>query len=257
MNEHVEVLVAALGCDPERLIKKMNLQSDAVIANQCDENRMFELNEGNHYVRVMNFKERGVGLNRNNALMRARGDYCLIADDDMRYVDGYEDIVVRAFRDNPGADVLVFNLKEKTPSRYCITNRHRVHFYNFLRYGAARIAVRLSSIQRVNIYFHLQYGGGTPHSHGEDNIFLADCLKNGLKIVALPLVIAELNDERPSTWNDGYTSKYFIDQGALYRRISRKFWFLLCAQDAIRHFRDYGQGPTKTIPLMVKGGRNA
>ena len=34
MSESVEVLVAALGRDPELLIRKMNIQTDAIVANQ-------------------------------------------------------------------------------------------------------------------------------------------------------------------------------------------------------------------------------
>lgn len=40
MSDRVEVLIAALDCNPESLIDKMNIQTDAIVANQCDENRM-------------------------------------------------------------------------------------------------------------------------------------------------------------------------------------------------------------------------
>lgn len=35
------------------------------------------------------------------------------ADDDMIYEDNYKDIVEKAFNDNPSADIIVFNLREK------------------------------------------------------------------------------------------------------------------------------------------------
>ena len=48
-----------------------------------------------------------------------------------------------------------------------------------------------------------------------------------MKIYALPIELAELTEERVSTWNKGYDKKYFTDQGALYRAISKKWWKLL------------------------------
>ena len=41
------------------------------------------------------------------------------------------------------------------------------------------------------------------------NLFLTACLKNGLKIYAVPTELAELTEERKSTWNCGYDEKYF------------------------------------------------
>ena len=50
------------------------------------------------------------------------------------------------------------------------------------------------------IYFNQCFGGGTEYSHGEDNLFLTDCLRKGLKIYAYPEYIAKLTEERKSTW---------------------------------------------------------
>lgn len=138
MSDRVEVLIAALDCNPESLIDKMNIQTDAIVANQCDENRIYDFNANEHCIKVLNFNERGVGLNRNNALMRATAEYCLIADDDMVYLDGYEEIVLRAFKENPNADVIIFNLEEPIPHRFINKKKFTVGFFNFMRYGAAR-----------------------------------------------------------------------------------------------------------------------
>ncbi len=237
----VQVLVAAMNQVDHSLIDKMNIQTDCIVGNQCDRDSIERFHVGNKSILYLNFNERGVGLNRNNALMRASGDICLFADDDMVYVDGYEDIVNRMFKKYPDADVMIFNLKEPIATRYIIKRFEKVGYLNYLRYGTARIAVRLKSIKSNGIYFNQCFGGGTEHCHGEDNIFLTDCLKAGLKIYAVPVVIAELTEERKSTWNNGYDKKYFKDQGCLYKAISKRWWKLLCLQDAIRRGnRDYG-----------------
>lgn len=236
----VQVLVAAMYQHDHSLLEKMNLRSDAIIGNQCDRNSVEEFQWNGHNIKYLNFAERGVGLNRNNALMRADGDICLFADDDMRYCDDYVSVVTKAFADHPDADVLVFNLIEKEQTRRIINKCERVRWYNFLRYGTARVAVRNASIQANGIYFNQCFGGGTPHCHGEDNLFLAACLQKGLKMYAVPAYIAELSEERPSSWNTGYDEKYLKDQGVLYRTMSKRWWRLLCLQDALRRYKAYG-----------------
>jgi len=237
----IQVLVAAMNQTDHSLLERLNINTDVIVGNQCDRNEIEEFRFHGYRAKYLNFAERGVGLNRNNALMRADGEICLIADDDMRYVDGYERIVENAFISHPDADVIIFNLKEKNPTRYIIKKEEKVGYLNYLRYGAARIAVKLKSVRENGIYFNQCFGGGTEHCHGEDNIFLTDCLKAGLKIYAVPVTLAELTEERKSTWNAGYDDKFLRDQGALFKAISRKYWKLLCLQDALRRSkRSYG-----------------
>lgn len=103
-----------------------------------------------------------------------------------------------------------------------------------MRFGAARIAIKRKSISKNNILFHQEFGGGTLHCHGEDTIFLRDCLKAGLKVIAIPEYIAELNDTRKSSWFSGYNRKYFFDQDACITACPKdgaNFWLyrIVCA----------------------------
>lgn len=248
----VQVLVAAMHQNDHSLIENMNIKSDVIVGNQCNRNGVEKFDFNGNEAIYLNFAERGVGLNRNNALMRATGDICLFADDDMVYVDDYNEIVINAFKRHKDADVIAFNLIEEKPTRYIIKKDTKVGRFNYLRYGAARIAVRLSSIRKNGIYFNQCFGGGTEHCHGEDNLFLKACLDNGLHIYAHPAFIARLTEERLSTWNTGFDDKYLKDQGVLYRQISKKYWKLLCLQDAIRKSKkDYGMPWSKAYKKML------
>lgn len=247
----VQVLVAAMNQEDYSILDKLNIQSDVIVGNQCEHNSVKEFDYKGHKALFLNFAERGVGLNRNNALMRATGDICLFADDDMVYVDNYAELVKGAFTRHPNADAIIFNLIENIPTRYIIKRDGKIGYLNYLRYGTARIAVRLQSVKGRAIYFNQCFGGGTEHSHGEDNIFLTECLKKGLKIYAVPEFIAHLTEERDSTWRCGYGEKYFRDQGELYKAISRRWWRFLCLQDAIRHHKMYNMGWSEAYRRMV------
>lgn len=248
----IQVLIATMRQTDHSLLEKMNIQTDAIVGNQCDRNEVEDFEWNGHRIKYLSFAERGVGLNRNNALMRADADVCLFADDDMVYVDCYPELIEKAFAENPKADVVIFNLIEKNSARKQINKTSRVGYLNYLRYGTARVAFKLNSVKSQGIYFNQCFGGGTEHAHGEDNLFLTACLDKGLKIYSVPIDIAELKDERPSSWNTGYDDKYLIDQGILYKTISRRWWRLLCLQDALRRHKSYKTSCLRAYKIMTR-----
>ncbi len=251
----IQVLVATMHQKDYGLLSKMNIQSDAIIANQCDRNEIEEFMFMENKIKYLSFAERGVGLNRNNALMRADADVCLLADDDMIYINDYPSIVERYFNDNPDADVIIFNLIENPQKRYITKKTTRIRFYNFMKFGAARIAFRKNSVTKHGICFNLHFGGGAEYSAGEDTLFLHSCLKHGLKIISVPCFIAELTDTRDSTWFRGYTKKYFHDKGALFACISKRWSKILCLQFCIRYKKFFEKDITlkEAFKIMIEG----
>ena len=67
----LQVLVAAVNENVEMLAEKMNLETEAVIVNQCDHFGYREFIHKGRQIRCFSMAERGVGLSRNTALMRA------------------------------------------------------------------------------------------------------------------------------------------------------------------------------------------
>ena len=232
--ETLEVCVAMLnGPQPiEQYLEKANIQSDCIIANQCDHYSFQSLSFRNHSVTVINTAERGVGLNRNNAWMRTSADIVLFADDDMVFLDGYPETALKAFRENPHADVIVFNIQEETPT---VPQYSRPFYTRKTGFGAVRIAVRRQILRMHGIAFNLSFGGGCPFSHGEDTIFLSSCLRAGLKILVYPAFLARLTEERPSTWFSGFTDRYYFDKGVAVAAAGMKWPVLSLVLSDIRH----------------------
>ncbi|WP_426710493.1 glycosyltransferase [Cetobacterium sp. SF1] len=211
----IEVLVATINQKNTDLYEKMNLQTDAIIANQSKEYSYIEKIKKNHIVKMITTKEIGVGRNRNQALLYATGDICLFADDDMCYIEGYEKIVKEAFQKIPKADIIIFNIEtigKETRKRRINTKIKKLNKFNILNYGAARIAIKRNEQLKKNIWFSLLYGGGALYSSGEDSLFLIEALQKGMNIYAYPEKIANIKQES-STWFKGYTEKYFEDKG--------------------------------------------
>ena len=258
MASRVQVLVAAMDEGGASLARRLGITTDAVIGCQCDKNGVERETVGEAEVLTCYSTERGVGRNRNLALAHATAQLCLIADDDMRYYDGYWETVEKAFDSHPDADVIIFNVEEPRRKKpFVIKKPFRVRWHNFMRFATFRFAIRTESIREKRIFFNLNFGGGTKYGHGEDSIFLADCLRAGLRVIALPITVATLTYTRESTWFQGFNDKYFLDQGALYSAISKRYFKFLCFQDAFRHRKKYALhgGVPENYKMMVRGAK--
>lgn len=237
----MQVLVATMNQKDDYLLTQMNIQTDAIIGNQCDRDEIVHQSYKGKTIAWLSFNERGVGLNRNNTLMRADADICLLADDDVTFVDNYEAIVKKAFQDCPDADVLVFNLMGD--DSYQNTKINRINQFNYQRYGAPRLVFRRNSVSMAGIYFNQNFGGGTRYGSGEDTLFIKACLDKHLKIYGVPVAIAKISNERPSTWFNGYDEKYFLSKGVLFYylnpRLYRIFSFIHCVKNRDL-YKEYG-----------------
>ena len=244
------------------LAEKMNLSTDAVICNQCQEYAFTEFERRGRRIRVYAGADRGVGLNRNRGLSHAEAEYILLSDEDIVYDDDYEEKVLREFERNPDADVLMFNVRVSEERKtYENTAHKRVRWYNYGRYPTYSMALKTKSLRKANVWFSLLFGGGAPYSNGEDSLFISDCLKKGLKIYGVPVTIG-FEDKRKdgaSTWFSGYNEKFFYDRGVLFSHLYGRF----ATAAAVRFIAKYRKKMCNEIPakqafsLIRKGIREA
>lgn len=213
----VQVLASVVDKDPRKLAEEMHIETDAVIVNQCGRYGVESFEHKGRMVRVFHMAERGVGLSRNTALMRAEGDICLFSDQDIVYEAGYEKKILQAFEKCPDADLIVFNIEVAEERKtYFNTEVKRVRWYNCGRYGAVSFAVRKEKLFASGVTFSLLFGGGAKYSAGEDSLFLKQFMGKGFRVYTSPAVIGR-EKEGDSTWFSGYHEKFFFDRGVLYR----------------------------------------
>jgi glycosyltransferase involved in cell wall biosynthesis len=195
--------------------REMNIQTNVVLANQDNRYDYIEENIDGNRVRMVTTAHRGVGRNRNIALLYASADILMFSDDDMQYRQHYEQYVIKAFESLPKADIIIFNIDpiSAVTSRRINTKVKRVHLFNVLNYGFPRVAIRRAAVERANLWVSTWFGGGAKYCSGEDNLFLVRALKSGLKIYTYPLYIGSVK-QRESSWFTGFNEKYFFDNGA-------------------------------------------
>ena len=96
--------------DDYSLLDRINLQSEAVVINQCDRESNYIFSVNGHKVTWINTLERGLSRSRNMALKNATADLCVICDDDEVLSDNYPDMINNAYSNLPDADLIVFNV---------------------------------------------------------------------------------------------------------------------------------------------------
>ena len=255
----LQLLVAAVNQSATELPAQMNIGSDAIVVNQTDHYDYQEFEYKGHQIRFFSMAEKGVGLNRNNSLLRAEADICLFADEDISYVDGYETMVLEAFEKYPQADMLLFNV-QAAPGRetYHIEEFGRVRRFNCGRYPTYSFAIRTSKVHKRNITFSLLFGGGAKYSNGEDSLFIQECIKKGMKVYKVPVLIGK-EIERPSTWFTGYNEKFFFDRGVLYWHLYGSLRHVMALRFLFAHKNQMCQeiSVKEAYKIMKKGMKEA
>lgn len=219
----LEVLISSLKNKPEELIRKMHIETDAVLVNQCDESKRAEEKFDGYRILIISDDGRGVGRSRNLCLENANAELVLFSDEDIIYDAGYADKVISAFAKRPDADLILFNVRvDPKRKTYWNEEEKKIGKLNCGRYPAYSIAARRDSLLKAGVRYSLLFGGGAKYSNGEDSLFLTDCLRKGLKIFTSTEVLGE-EEYRQSTWFNGFNEKYFHDRGVLFAFLYKGF----------------------------------
>lgn len=212
-----EILCATMYQKDFSKIQQMNIHSDVIFTNQADRTAMEEMKFEGHCARMITTDTRGLGINRNLALLYAQGEICLLADDDVTYYDDMERQVLSEFDAHPDADIIIFHLN--TDSNRKLKKYSRTQKCNRLywkSWGSVRIAFKLQAVRKANIWFSTVFGSGGVFSSGEDSLWIADVRKRGLTIYVSKETIGSVSFEK-STWFSGYDECYFYNKGAFYQ----------------------------------------
>lgn len=204
-------------------IRSMNINSDIIFANQADVNSYDEYKFGVHTAKMVTTNSRGVGINRNIALMYADAEYCLFADDDVVYRDNMEEIIINEFETHSDADVFIFHLDtdDQVRKQRSYVKTRKVKSWEQMPWGGFRIAIRLSSVRKANIWFTTLFGGGCKFPSGEDSMWLRDAKAKGLRFYVSDKTIGRVSFNT-STWFTGRNEKYYYGQGAYCEAVHQK-----------------------------------
>lgn len=250
----LELLISTMHQNDYSLLRKMNVCSDAVVINQCDNESETRFDYNGFNIKWINTTERGLSKSRNTALRYATADICMIADDDMIYRCDYAEKVLSAF-ENTDADIIRFRVEgiEKEFKKYPAAEQ-KISYLTSMKMASVEISFKRKSFTENAIVFDELIGAGTEFLMGEESALLFDCLKKHLNIRFVPETIADLHIGN-STWRNGYNNEFFIAKGASFAAMRTPFTLLFILQWAFRKSRLYKKEISigKAVSLMNRG----
>lgn len=240
----------------EELLYSMNVKDDYVIINQITDNNIEKLPQEDKSGNICySYRGRGLSKSRNEAISKSDADICVIADDDMYYENEYKETIEKAYNKYPDADIIAFVVgNEEKEKEKKIMKEGKVDFIRSMKISSVQITFKRNSIISNNMKFKEEFGAGAKYYFGEENIFLAECLKKGLKIYYVPKKIATLKKSE-STWFKGHTRENYNISGAVYYNMSKVFYPILIVQFVLRKKWLYGKymKPVQVMKYMFEG----
>ena len=215
----LEILMSCMHQIDDRLIKQSKITGDVVSINQCDREAFEEYETLMGKARMFCTKQRGLTKSRNMAIEKSNADICLICDDDEVFVEGYEEIILGAYRKYPDADVIAFKVIDPRSKRSSLADKTiRLRFPKTMKISSWQISFRRQSLISKGIRFDERMGAGTGNGAEEELKFLTDCERASLVMYYVPVEIATVM-QNESTWFKGYDESFFENRGATTRYI--------------------------------------
>lgn len=213
----IEILMATMY---KNHINDINFESkkidnDVLLINQCD----FEKDESYEKIRMISSKLRGSSNSRNMAFDNATGDICIIADDDVIYLDNYEMVILDAYKRYPDADIITFQIQtpDGQPFKSGYIKNEMTHTYmSILKCASIEITFKRKSVMDKHLKLDSEFGLGSRYRVHDEIIFLKDAIDAGLKCIYIPVPIVVHPAESSGT---DFNEALLYSKGAAFYRL--------------------------------------
>ena len=251
-----EVLMSTMNKKSMDDLIKNSKVNNCIIVNQVTKNTSVDKNVETGNQKFISYNEKGLSKSRNRLLSKSKADICIIADDDMYYVDNYEQIIKEQYNKHPNADMIAFVVQhENKLKRKKVLKEGYLSLINTMKLQSVQITFKRKSVVLNKIKFDENFGAGAKYPWGEENIFLFDCKRKKLKIYYVPIKIATLKDTGVSSWDKSNTVDHYNRQGIIYYRMSKRLYKLLIIQFVLRKRKIYSSSLTslQVLKAMFEG----
>jgi len=175
----LEILIATMNRSNLDFLDKIFPYSYAhlnlIIVNQTSTEKT--ISNAPKYIKVINSFEKGLSRSRNLALKNATTTYCLIIDDDVVLLKGFEDTIIEAY--NKNIDKAVISFQTLTPEGSLSWNYPTKSGYHkrLDKILSLEITFNREIIIKNDISFDEQFGLGAIFQDSENYIFLKEVEK--------------------------------------------------------------------------------
>lgn len=240
-NHDIQLQILICTCGNEGIVRVASGQHPKVIGVEYivswqtkEENALPETLQREDFIVYRSYTN-GLSINRNIALSKATAPIVLISDDDADYTTEGLNTVINAFRENPNTDIIAFEYASSTQQKHYPTKSFSLaHPPKGYFVSSIEIAMRRESVQG-KIWFNENFGIGAPFPSGEEDIFLKDCLDNGLNGIFIPKTIVR-HDGTTTSERNLMSSSRPQTKGAVFLRLHPNDWLLRMIAHAIREY---------------------
>lgn len=189
--------------------------------------------------RILTHETKGISLNRNFALANAVAPCVLMTDDDVEFTASELKDIMEAFSSNPAADMLTFMHHAPYTRVYPdvasdIADSPRGYYASAIEMG-----LRMDSVRRTGLRYNTAFGFHTAFLGGEDDVFLCDAVRLGMKVRFVP-VYAGTHDHLSTSQKQRANPESVVTKGALMLHRNPSTWPLRMAAHAWRARRETG-----------------
>jgi glycosyltransferase involved in cell wall biosynthesis len=248
-SQNLEILISTMGKTSLSFLDNIFpanriLDVNILIINQTSSYE--NLRSTSSAIKVINSSENGLPNSRNLALKNASGDICIIADDDIHYVNDFKEIILSAFDNKTEADIITFQMMNPDGALFRDYKNIEKHTKDTVyTANSVVIAFRLESVkQRVS--FNPYFGLGAKFEVADEYVFLRNALKAGLTIYFEPKII--LAHPNISSGQDAASNRVIYGRSALFYKYFGWKAYLKSAHHIYRTFSDGKLSISEIIP---------
>lgn len=210
----------------------------------------------NDNIRIIKFNEQGLSKSRNKAIKNAKGDILLFSDDDIHYEPNIYNVITQAYKAIPDAEIITFKAytKGKKPFKNYPNRIHRHNFRTAMKVSSWEITCNINKIKNSNLKFNELFGLGSIFPSAEENLFIIDALKNGLKVYFYPEFIVVHPEEETSSHN--FSQKVIESKGAFLYEVFNARGYFISFLFALKKYKKSKYSLLKFYRTMIKGIKN-
>lgn len=188
-NIALEILIATVNRDSldflKRMFSKVSFENYKVlIVNQTSNKKLLKSNNSN--VRVINSFEKGLSKSRNLAIANSKASICLLTDDDVVFIPGFEEKIIKAHTENK-AEIITFQTETTEGKLYFNYPKEPTKHTKQITRKTLSIEITFKRKDIQTLRFNELFGLGSIFEDAENYIFLSEAKNRGM----LPLFVPE------------------------------------------------------------------
>ncbi len=182
-------------------------------------------------IRVINTTEKGLSRSRNLALKNSSKKLCVLTDDDIVFLENFEEKIIQAFTYFKDAAVIRFRAEKSEGvllKKYPSSPIKNISWLDILNTASIEIVVKPQEISKEKVFFDEEFGLGSVFTMGEEQVFLGALKKSGLQLSYYPETLNR-HESPTSIQKIPFQERYKVQGAMTYAMFKRNafFWLFL------------------------------